>query len=161
MKQITVFYLLALFGIVSVPGQNVDAQKDAIILKNSTIQLVQSLKGGAIIALKFKDNPVNPFDWSLPIDNQPAINKNGFAFRGHFISLGTWGMPTKGEQDAGIRLYGEPTAQIWTKDGYYKDSLGNIICSTSFQSKIEGLSLNRKIKLYHNESLVQVKESVT
>ena len=57
-------------------------------------------------------------------------------------------------------MYGEPTAQIWKKIEFYKDSLGNKISATGFQSKIEGLSLERKVMLYQNEALVKVKESV-
>ncbi|AWX43239.1 hypothetical protein HME9304_00226 [Flagellimonas maritima] len=161
MNQVNSYSLLLFFILISAEVQSMQHVKDSIVLKNKSLKLVQNLHGGAITSLEFKDNPVNPFDWSLPVENQPEINKDGFAFRGHFISLGTWGMPTEGEQNAGIRLYGEPTAQIWKRNNFSIDSLGNKILKTGFRSKIEGLSLERKITLYQNEALIQVKESVT
>ncbi|WP_422860760.1 hypothetical protein ACOKFD_07980 [Flagellimonas sp. S174] len=159
MHHINFPVFLVFFVLVSTKGQKTNGS-DSIVLKNRHIELVQTLRGGGITSLRLGDNPINPFDWSLPLEKQPKINKDGFAFRGHFISLGTWGMPTSGEQNSGIRLYGEPTARIW-KNQVATDGEGNTIYVTGFTSKKEGLSLERAIVLYQNEALLKVHESVT
>ncbi|MFS4418729.1 hypothetical protein [Maribacter sp. 2307ULW6-5] len=122
--------------------------------------MIQELKGGSFSSFKLKGHDINPFDWSLKVSQQPEVNKGGFDFRGHFISLGTWGLPTKNEQRAGIRLYGEPSAQVWTSSTQ-KDLDGNTVATTGFKSQIEGLNLERSIVLYKNEALVKVVERVT
>lgn len=132
-----------------------------IVLKNGKVSLVQHKNGGAFTKFQLNNNAVNPLEWVLPIQNQPEVNRNGFDFEGHFICLGTWGLPTENEQKAGIRLYGEPTAQIWKLDSLKSDPNQNQICHTSFKSKIEGLSLKREVTLYKNEPLVRVIESLT
>lgn len=153
--------LMPFFSILSLTCKSENSIVDTVILENERIQLIQSLKGGAISAIRLKGNSLNPLDWSLPVCDQPDINKDGFPFQGHFISLGTWGMPTKGEQEAGIRLYGEATAQFWKIEKSAQDSLGYKSCSVGFESKIEGLSLIRSIILSKEAPLVKVEEKVT
>ena len=134
---------------------------ELIVLSNDKVSLVQNRKGGAFTSFLLADKKLNPFNWVLPVSEQPEINKNGFDFQGHFISLGTWGLPTEEEQREGIRLYGEPTAQIWSFEEVERDGFGTRTYKTGFKSKIEGLSLIREVSLYDNQSLVRVIESVT
>lgn len=157
-----VFYAPSIFCMVIIFSCQESHKKiTTSVLKNDFIEFVQKLEGGSISSLRLKNSDINPFDWSLPIENQPDFNGNGFAFEGHFISLGTWGMPSKGEQDSGIRLYGEPMAKIWEVDTLYNDPSGDQVVVTSFSSDIEGLDFKREVRLSKTAPILYVSESVT
>ncbi|WP_430907869.1 hypothetical protein [Maribacter sp. 2-571] len=150
------FFLTGLSLVTSAQQRQSERVTDTIILDNGLLTIVQDLKGGAITALRLKDNALNPFDWTLDVAKQPEINKNGFPFQGHFISLGTWGMPTKGEQQAGIRLYGEANGTIWQLD-----SISPHYARTGFKGNIEKLDFERSLQLYANAPAVKVTETIT
>lgn len=157
MKRFRLLVLLSIIPSSILLAQQAIYSTDSIIVKNSYITLVQDLRGGAFSSIKIPNNPINPFNWKLSIDDQPSINSKGFNFKGHFISLGTWGMPTAGEQKAGIRLYGEPSGSLWKLMSHStEDSI-----KVGFNGNVEHYSFERLIKLYPSSPVLLITESIT
>ncbi|PKA99622.1 hypothetical protein B0O79_3339 [Flavobacteriaceae bacterium MAR_2009_75] len=158
-KECTFLFLFFIGGLIAVSCQNRASQTDTdtLFLRNNHLQLILDLRGGAITSLNVTGSTLNPFNWSLPVEKQPEINKNGYPFQGHFISLGTWGMPTEGEQKEGLRLYGEANLKKWE----IQDSITALSAKVGFKGTIEKLDVERTLHLYKNAPVVRVTESVT
>lgn len=132
-----------------------------VVLKNEIVDFEMSLQGSAYTKFKFLDIDINPLDWKLPMERLPKTNTGSFPFQGHFLCLGTWGMPTEGEVAAGLKFYGEVNTADWkivepVKKGEKFQSI-----STTFESTIEKLDVKRTVKLYDNTSLLKIEEQIT
>ena len=139
----------------------VTVAEDSIELKNKSLTLHQTLEGSAITALRLAENSTNPFAWQLPVSNQPVVNQGGYPFRGHFISVGTGGLPSAGEQRRGVRLYGEANAARWQLVDRQVTPSGSIVCRTAFKDTTEYLSVRRQITLDRDAPVLKITEEVT
>ncbi|WP_194768598.1 hypothetical protein [Tamlana sp. I1] len=133
----------------------------SVILKNETAEFEMTLEGSAFTKFRLTDNPINPLDWRLPKKRLPDTNIGSFLFQGHFLCLGTWGMPTDGEKKAGLKFYGEGNTEVWkiTKPLHNTDTSQSI--TTVMQGPIERLDVTRTLNLYNHSSVVEVTEEVT
>lgn len=155
MKYLIYSYCL----LVGSASAQITAYSDSIVMKNETLEIHQTLNGSGITALLLEDNPVNPLDWRLPVAEQPRINAPGYDFRGHFISVGTWGMPTEGEQRSGLHLYGDANADRWKR--LRSTDTDSLYCSLLLESTAERLSVRREIWLDREAPVLKVTEHVT
>jgi len=136
---------------------NMPANRDTLlVLNNDSITLAVSQFGGAIVKFAFNDQKLNPLDWKIPKLEMPENNRRGAPFQGHFLCIGRWGSPTKGEKDAGIPHNGEPS-NCWWKD--------TLLLPQSVEMKtitpLEQWQVNRKIKLSPNQAFFEVEETLT
>lgn len=128
-----------------------------IYLNNEFAELAVNLYGGLITDFHLKkDRFVNPLSFAFSKKQMPPNNRNGAPYRGHFLCLGRWGEPSKGESEAGMPNHGQ-IANI-----YWKGCCENnrTICMKT-QSELEGLSVKRKIVLDEGSTIFGVKEDVT
>ncbi len=133
----------------------------SVSIKNDKIEFEMTLNGSAFTKFKLLDNPVNPLDWRLPKHRLPDTNKGSFLFQGHFLSLGTWGMPTEGEQKAGLKFYGEVNTEAWKIRQPLEKSKDEQTVITSVKSLVERLDVMRTIAVKDGSSVVKVTEEVT
>lgn len=125
--------------------------KDHIILQNNNAALQVDLQGGAITQFYLKEEPLNPLDFCL---EQPGPGGDPFYFKGHFLCLGRWGDPSEAEQAAGMVKHGDFTRLPWTAtampNGYQMEA----------SSTIEGLSIQRRIRMDETAPVFHVEETV-
>ncbi|WP_194777901.1 hypothetical protein [Pararhodonellum marinum] len=131
--------------------------KEHHILENEQSSLTIHQKGGAIIDFHLKDNGVNPLCFEFSKDQMPENNKGGAPYRGHFLCLGRWGLPSSGEIKAGIPNHGQIANVAWKIDGR---SNQKCLMMEAIAPK-EGLKLERKIRLDPKIALIEVSECVT
>ena len=133
---------------------------DSVVLRNPTLEVHQTLQGPGLTALLLANRPVNPFAWRLPVEDQPSSNRAGYDFRGHFVSVGTWGAPTAGQQRAGVRLYGDINATHGQVEEPRSDGPGRY-CRLWFEEGVEQLSVRRELELDRQAPVLRVTEHVT
>lgn len=132
-----------------------------ITLRNSLVELVQSLEGSAFTSFKFLDKDINPLAWNLPEERLPDTNIGNYPFRGHFLCLGTWGYPTAGEKKAGVKFYGEVNTEFWETDQIETKNNNQLLSKSSCNATNEKLALRRQVKLSQTSPVVSVCEEVT
>ncbi|WP_336516702.1 hypothetical protein [Pollutibacter soli] len=126
-----------------------------IILHNPATRLQIALDGGAITDFHLTSDNINPLTFRFSKDQMPVRNKNGAAYQGHFLCLGRWGEPSPGEKAAGLPDHGQFANQEWQSD----DST-SLYVHMSAGSKLEGLSVDRKITLDPEQSIYVCTETV-
>ncbi len=132
-----------------------------IQLKNKKVILEFTLDGSAFTRFEYLGKDINPLDWKLPEARLPETNTGSFPFRGHFLCLGTWGMPTEGEKLSGIKFYGEVNTERWTLEESSENPDGSLEAVTTCLSPVEKLDVKRIIHLYEDAPVVRVTELVT
>lgn len=132
-----------------------------IKIENEVVILEFSLEGSAFTRFEYHGKEINPLAWQLPNSRMPETNIGGYDFRGHFLCLGTWGMPTEGEKKAGLKFYGEVNTEKWSVLSGIEKSNGIQEIVTSCLSPVEKLNVKRTIQLYDGTSLVKVSEEIT
>lgn len=134
--------------------QNYDSR---YTLKNQKISLSIERNGGAFTYLVLNNDTINPFTWKLSPEEMPSNNRSGAPFRGHFLCLGRWGSPTKGEIAKGVPHNGEPANTRWT---IKKMKNNRYIAMTNIADK-DGLSIFREVFVDSVSPVFKVSESVT
>ncbi|QLE02189.1 hypothetical protein HX109_11715 [Galbibacter sp. BG1] len=157
MKKL-IYFFLCLYA-SALAAQEITSFKDGYQLKNDLIIFRATLNGSSIVKFKPFKASINPFDWCLGVEDQPGINKNGFDFEGHFLSLGTWGMPTDGEQRAGVKLYGDANQKKWVIDSVESQPTLKTMY-TSFHSTIEKLDVSRAVSVPAKGGVIKITETV-
>lgn len=132
-------------------------QDTLIVLRNDVATLSISRFGGAIVGFSFNDQPLNPFDWRVAFKDMPENNKKGAPFQGHFLCVGRWGSPTKGEKQAGIPHNGEPANQWWKSNP--ENTSGLVTMET--EAALEQWKMQRSIQLSASEACFEVQEIFT
>lgn len=128
-----------------------------IVLNNELSSLTVDLFGGAITNFHLKDeNKINPLSFAFTKEQMPVNNKNGATYKGHFLCLGRWGLPSGGEIKAGVPNHGEVANILWTKKGAIDTQLIMEVTANK-----EGLLVERIIELDKNSPAYLVKEIVT
>src|ERR1700761_7271634 len=102
-------------------------------ISNKTASVSVDLNGGAIVDFHLHADGINPLTFKREADN----------FQGHFLCLGRWGEPSKGEKTAGISLHGEAVKQTW-KQGY---STSKNELKMQMTAPLEGLHVDRSMTL--------------
>ncbi|HEY2727408.1 MAG TPA: hypothetical protein VGI61_09565 [Parafilimonas sp.] len=126
-------------------------------LENNACSLTVDLFGGAITNFHLKDEEqINLLSFAFTQEQMQVKNQNGAPYQGHFLCLGRWGLPSEGEIKAGVPNHGE-TANILWKTTAKTDSIINMQTT----AKIEGLHVERKIKLENKNALFKVEEIIT
>ncbi len=127
------------------------------ILCNALTTLTIDLFGGGIIDFHLNGaNNINPLSFIFTREQMPENNKAGAPYQGHFLCLGRWGLPSKGEMKAGVPNHGQIANINWT----LKENLKNLL-SMDVNSELEGLHVERTIVLDKNNAVYAVKEEVT
>jgi hypothetical protein len=106
--------------------------------------------GESISDLKRMTCNVNPLDFKF-LHKDPS---GEFEFKGHFLCLGNWGDPSPGELKSGLNKHGEFARINWELN-----SSGNEV-KMSAGSALEGIEINREIKLARNSTCIKVSEVV-
>ncbi|WP_445738109.1 hypothetical protein [Mariniflexile sp.] len=130
-------------------------------LKNEKVCFEMTLNGSAFTKFQLLNKKVNPLDWKLPTARLPETNIGSFDFQGHFLCLGTWGMPTEGEKKAGLKFYGEVNTEIWKVDAPLSNENNSQSITTSCKSPVEKLDIVRKVELFNNSSVIKISEKIT
>ena len=148
--------VLILF-IFMINSQCMEPTTKHIHLENDKVEFDMTLNGSAITNFSLKANPINPLDWVLPLDRLPLTHPGStFPFQGHFLSLGTWGMPSDGEVKAGIKFYGEVNTEVWNLI-----ESGSHTATTSCLEPVQQFEIKRDIELSPNDALIGIKETIT
>jgi hypothetical protein len=120
-----------------------------------------TLNGSAFTKFELVTKKVNPFDWKLPTARLPETNIGSYDFQGHFLCLGTWGMPTEGEKKAGIKFYGEVNTEKWEVLTPLNQNSKAQTLTTTCKGPIEKLYITRKVSLFNASSVIKVEEQIT
>lgn len=127
-----------------------------IYLENNSCSLTVDLFGGAITDFHLKNAAqINPLSFGFSKEQMPENNKNGAPYQGHFLCLGRWGFPSEGEIKSGLPNHGEAANIAWTIN-----SKTNLKLTMQTTAKLEGLHVEREIKLNENNPVYSVKEVV-
>lgn len=108
--------------------------------------------GGAFLDFHLKSNPVNPL--AFRSENEGLPRRGGF--QGHFLCLGRWGDPMKGERSLGIPKHGEICRIPW-EFTIMRDALKVIMKAKSPQ---ELLKIERAVTLHPFYPVAKVRETV-
>lgn len=129
---------------------------DQITLENKKVSLSVELYGGAFTAFHLIDKPLNPLTFKFSRKQMPPNNRAGAPYRGHFLCLGRWGPVSKGEMAAGVPNHGQASNIEWQLHQPRK----RFSIDMGVKCALEGLSVERKIKLDKTESVFFVQEKV-
>lgn len=130
-----------------------DTSDTFFTLVNGRVELTINSYGGALRAFRMSDCDVNPLSFSLP----PQYEGQQGGFQGHFVCLGRWGDPTAGERTNGLLKHGDSCRLPWTCEM----APGGSDAVMAVTSDLEGLGLQRHVKLCPDSTVVQVAETVT
>lgn len=126
-------------------------------LRNEIVSLSVDLSGGAITDFHLLNNKVNPLQFSFTPEQMPENNKKGAAYKGHFLCLGRWGEPSKGEIKAGVPNHGDFANINWEKIPTAK----KLALEMTATSEIEGLAVQRSITMDEQNPIYTVEETVS
>lgn len=140
------------------PADNLEAEKAPatgmlIELKNPQLEVAIDSYGGAFTRVVHTDQPVNPLTWAVPPEQMPDNNKAGAPFQGHFLCLGRWGQPSKGEMAAGMPHNGEPANSLWSVGKRSETSV-----EMNAGAPLDGMVAERSVSLLPNAPVFQVTE---
>ncbi|MEL7118985.1 MAG: hypothetical protein AAFO07_06075 [Bacteroidota bacterium] len=125
-----------------------------IILQNDLLSVQIEQYGGHFTGIELKTNPINPLTWGVTAEQMPLNNQNGAPFKGHFLCLGRWGSPSDGEKEAGIPHNGEQSNTLWNIS-----VLNNDAVQMSNEAPLDGLTVEREVRLIENQAAFIVKET--
>jgi hypothetical protein len=125
------------------------------MIQNESARMIFDRYGGAIIDFRLFGTDINPFTWELTSEQMPENNKQGAAFRGHFVCLGRWGAPTKGEMQAGVPHNGQASNQWWNIVQKKKHSF-IVDCN----APLDHMYVKREFHIDHNKPVVFARETV-
>ena len=107
--------------------------------------------GGGIVDFHLREQGVNPLNFNFL--HQSKYHDDLY-FKGHFLCLGRWGDPSPGELAAGLNKHGEFLKLKWK--AVKEDNTINMSAS----SKLEGLSIERKMELSKQSPCFKIIEKV-
>lgn len=131
-------------------------QDTLITLENEQAALSITLFGGAYLNFHLKSKPVNPLTWKLTPEQMPENNRAGAPFAGHFLCLGRWGSPTKGEIQAGVPHNGQATNSWWEKEQATAQKL-----VMTAKAPLDGMEIVREVKMDEKQPVFYVTEKIT
>ncbi len=126
------------------------------ILENGSGCLEIDLFGGAITSFKLHEGEINPLSFRFSAEQMPANNKAGAPYRGHFLCLGRWGLPSEGEIKAGVPDHGQIANIMWQAEEGDQTQF-----EMQTHSELEGLHVKRLIQMDINSPVYIVNEEVT
>jgi len=85
----------------------------------------------------------------------PDNNKAGAPYRGHFLCLGRWGLPSEGEMRAGVPNHGEIANILWKQE-----EISGLLLKMETTGTKEGLHVERIIRLDAIEPVIKVTETI-
>jgi hypothetical protein len=146
--------------------------RTATRLSNDKLELIILHGGGHLAHLSLRSPPASTnVLWEAPWTTadpgtaqhddlsraygEPAAGRFLAGYTGHALCLDTFGMPSPAAAAAGVSLHGEAANRPW----HIRRSAGS--CTGSVSLKSSGLSLERKVQLHANESVIYVTENVT
>lgn len=136
---------------------SVNAPQDTIrTLENQRVQLSISLFGGAYVDFTLKEKDLNPLSWEVSPDQMPPNNKEGAPFQGHFLCLGRWGSPTKGEIKAGVPHNGQASNTWWNPETHTNHHL-----VMQNKTPLDGMKVKRSVRLAKESPVFYVNEQIT
>ncbi|NMM48351.1 aldose epimerase family protein [Marinigracilibium pacificum] len=153
MKALRGLILLTIFSC------SADKEKHEITISNEKIVITQSLQNSAITELRLKDDSLNVYSWSLPMDRMPETHT--VPFKGHFIALGNWGFPTENEQKSGQVFYGEVNTKNWELLTAENKTDSTLSAEVHFKSDISKLDVSREITLFKTKNYIKISEKIT
>ncbi len=136
--------------------ENPVAESTPVKLSNDQLQVTIDAYGGAFTQILHNENPVNPLTWGVTTEQMPENNKSGAPFQGHFLCLGRWGQPSKGEMAAGVPHNGEPANSLWTISQQTKTEV-----KMNAGAPLDGMVVARSVSLLPNAPVFRVSESFT
>lgn len=156
-------FLIATFSLLNCSikehPQIVIVLDSVVTVENDEFVLGINAVGGAFVDFHLKQEPLNPFGWTL-LESQMPDNNRPYTFDGHFLCTGRWGSPSPGEIKAGIPHNGEVNTQQWdivsspSAPGF---KIMNMTCT----APIEKLDVERKVMIPESGNYFIVKEKFT
>ncbi|MBC7889699.1 MAG: hypothetical protein H7Z13_17625 [Ferruginibacter sp.] len=125
-------------------------------LKNDNASFGIDLLGGAFTDFKLTDSKINPFTWAVNQEEMPENNRQGAAFKGHFLCLGRWGAPTDGEIKAGVPHNGQSGNNCWQLDKQMNQQ--QLVMRSN--APLDGISVQRTVVVDKQSPVVKVTERV-
>jgi len=126
-----------------------------ITLKNKQASVSVDLAGGAITGFQLHGSPVNPLCFKLPPEKMPENNKPGVPYKGHFVCVGRWGIPSDGEIKAGQPNHGQSAMLQWEQ----VDQTDRIL-KMQVNAPLDGLHTFRTLTISKNAAAFEVTEKV-
>ncbi len=155
--SVILLFLFIIPSIKSIAGKSKNQQSPVVNLSNSNAKLTINLQGAAIIDFELKSKPLNPFSWKLTTKQMPVNNQSGAVFQGHFLCLGRWGAPTKGEMKAGVPHNGQASRDLWTLLATDKTTF----LKMAIKAPLDGVMVEREVSMDKESAVFKVTEKVT
>ena len=118
--------------------------------------LCVDLFGGAVTDFHLENHLINPLSFKFSKDQMPTNNKAGAVYQGHFLCLGRWGIPSAGEEKAGIPDHGQIANMMWEECTREDNCIG-----MKATSLLEGLAVDRSVCIDETHALYLTTEEVT
>ena len=132
-----------------------DTSANIITISNPSTSVTVDLYGGAITDFHLPDN-INPINFKFSPEDMPENNRSGAAYQGHFACIGRWGQPSTDEISKGLPHHGQPANLLWD----LQPPANNITINMQVIAPLEGLQVERTIRLDDRSSIFLVKERV-
>jgi hypothetical protein len=134
--------------------RDVTITEGSVIIENPKVILEIERRGGQLVDLHLKSNPVNPLSWEKAKETMPEQAHENAQFKGHFLCVGSMGKPSEKEMEAGFVWRGEQTGKIWKAE---KKNVRKVLMESSSPS--DGIEIARIVELHESESQFLVIES--
>ena len=128
-----------------------------IVFQNENCSLTIDLFGGAIDDFRLNDIDINPFTWELLSCEMPENNRKGAPFKGHFLCLGRWGEPTKGEIKSGVPHNGQSSNEKWKIVSFEKKQKAEL----QSVAPLDYTTLKRSIILDEKQAVFKITDQIT
>lgn len=132
------------------------SESTPITLTNDQLKVTIDTYGGAFTEIIHREQPVNPLTWGVEADQMPENNRDGAPFQGHFLCLGRWGQPSKGEMAAGVPHNGEPANSLWSVSQQTETRV-----EMNAGAPLDGMVVTRSVSLLPTAPVFRVSESFT
>ena len=160
MKRTRISDILIVLGLViffGVHQKSLAAVGDStIFIQNPKMVVGIGLKGGQLVDVHLKSNPVNPLTWQMAKDQMRRFTHEDAQYKGHFLCIGNIGNPSVPEIFQGLVMRGEQTGKIWS---FVRENDRTLVMGSSSPS--DGIEIARKLKMHESESRFLVVESFT
>lgn len=134
--------------------RDVTITDSTVTIENSTVILEIERRGGQLVDLHLKANPVNPLSWQKEKDEMPEQAHENAQFKGHFLCTGMMSKPSEREMEAGFVWRGEQTGKIWMAE---RENDREVLMESGSPS--DGIEISRIVEVHESEPQFLVIES--
>jgi hypothetical protein len=136
------------------PNRDVTITDRTVRIENPKVILEIERRGGQLVDLHLKANPVNPLSWQKEKKTMPEEAHENAQFKGHFLCIGMMSKPSEEEMEEGYVWRGEQTGKKWTAQ---RQDGRKVFMESSSPS--DGIEISRVVEFHESKPQFLVVES--